>query len=249
MDLAGMIDEVRERLGETDGLDDFWTDDEITRAINEAIVRFCYEDQWPFLLTEWDSSITVDEDELDLPQSVSLTRVFNLAINGDTLATPRMLTRVSPQEGFRLRHMYSNMSGCPRWYYITRTDLSTSSAPPITYTAKLIPTSDGDYDVEAQYMAVPDELATDTDEPMVPPEYQEAIVAWATGKLFLKELGISQKSQEQFQIYSKVLAQAIQDLKAFDLDETVAWGRNEPLRGYWAQEFDPRFRVPPTLGS
>lgn len=246
MDLTALRLEVRERLNELTA--DFYTTDEIDRAINEAIRRFCAEETWPFLLTEWTSSFTTDDDELDLPSDVSLTRVFNIAISGTNLSRPRMLTRVDSKEGFVLRHEYSLSTGTPRWYYITRSNQNDDNAPPVTYTAKLVPASDGDYDVEAQYLAIPATLTGTSEEPMVPTEYQEAVVAWATGKLFLKELGISQKASEQFGIYAKVLEQARKDLRAFSLDEVVAWGRREPLRGMQAATDDPRFRTPQNLG-
>lgn len=247
MELTTLRLEVRERLGELTA--DFFTDDEVDRAINEAVKRFCAEEKWPFLITEWTSSITSASDELPLPSNVSLTRLFNLAIDSSSLAHPRMLERVDPQEGFALRHQYDTTTGSPRWYYIASTNLSVDEAPPIVYTARLIPAPDGDYDVEAQYMAVPVELSGASDEPMVPEEYQDAIPAWAAGKLFLKELSISQKANEQFAIYQKVLSQARADLKSFDLDEVVAWGRRHPLRGPWASTSDVYGRIPPTLGT
>lgn len=244
MDLTDLRLEVRERLNELTA--DFYTTDEVDRAINEAIRRFCAEEQWPFLMTEWTSAIVTDDTELDLPSDVSLTRVFNLSIDGDNLSTARMLERVAPAEGFALRHQWQDHVGSPRWYYITRSNQSTDNAPPVTYTAKLVPQSDGDYDVEAQYMAIPATLTLASEEPMVPTEYQEAIVAWATGKLFLKELQISQKASEQFRIYGTVLEQARKDLRSFSQDEVVAWGRKQPMRGYWA--ITPADRTPPTLG-
>jgi hypothetical protein len=188
-----------------------------------------------------------DDNELILPSDISLTRVFNLAVDGTNLASPQMLERVDPQEGFALRFQYDGHTGTPRWYYITRSNQSDDNAPPVTYTAKVIPVPDEAYDVEAQYFAVPTTLTGDAEEPMVPTEYQEAIVAWATGKLFLKELGISQKASEQFSLYAKVLEQARNDLKSFDLDETVALGRRLPTRGPWAQQ-TVRDRIPPILG-
>ncbi len=244
MDLADLRLEVRERLNELSA--DFFTTDEVDRAINEAIRRFCAEEQWPFLLTEWTSTLAEGVAEIDLPSDISLTRVFNLSIDGTNLAVPRMLERVDPKEGFVLRHTYSNGTGTPRWYYITRSNQSTDEAPPVTYTAKVVPSSDGEYDVEALYMVVPNLLTGTSEEPMVPTEYQEAIAAWATGKLFLKELGVSQKASEQFGIYAKILEQARKDLRAFSLDEIVAWGRREPLRGLDTR--DPRARTPQNLG-
>lgn len=236
--------EVRERVGEL--VADFWTDAEVDRAINEAVRRFCAEEPWPFLLTEWSSAVTNGIDELDLPPDVSLTRVFNLSIDGTSLAQPVLLERVDPSEGFRLRFQYQDRNSTPAWYYIARSNQDADGAPPVVYTARLIPTPDDDFTVEAQYMAVPLLLSGASDEPMVPVEYQEAIPAWAAGKLFLKELQISQKASEQFRIYGTVLDQARRDLKAFNLDEIVAWGRRQPMRGYWSMTVQDR--IPPTLG-
>ncbi len=84
----------------------------------------------------------------------------------------------------------------------------------------------------------------------MPEEYQEAIPAWATGKLFLKEFSISQKASEQFSLYAKVLGQAKRDLQSFDMDEVVAWGRQEPLgRRYVGRAPGANYRLPPTLGG
>jgi hypothetical protein len=250
VDLSTIRTEVRERLAETSA--DFFTDDEVDRAINEAVRRFCAEEQWPFLLTEW-SLDELEEDtdgsavaEIDLPTNVSLRNVFNLAVSGSSLAHPQMLERVDSNEGFRLRHAYEDITGAPRWYYITRTNASEDESSTLTYTLKLIPAPDTtDYQFEAQYMVQPAYLSGDTDEPMVPEEYHEAICAWAAGKLFLKELGISQKSSEQFQLYQKVLEQARADLRSFALDEVVAWGRRLPRY----DSYEPRMRIPPTLGG
>lgn len=249
MDLTDIRTEVRARIQELTA--DFYTDTEVDNAINEAQRRFCNEEKWPFLLTEFSSTLSVGSDELDLPNNVSLNRIFNISISGDVLPYGRMLERVDPQEGFRLRQMYnitSPIRGIPRWYYITRSNQDADGAPPIIYTAKFVPLADNDYTVDGQYMMVPLDLTGGADEPTVPIEYQEAIVAWATGKLFLKEFSISQKASEQFSIYAKVLEQARQDLKTFDLDEVVALGRRNPLRGAWDATNDVRYRTPPTLG-
>jgi hypothetical protein len=247
VDLSDLRTSVRNIIGETTA--DFFGSDEVDTEINNAYRRFCAEERWPWLLTELDDSITSASDELTLPADVSLTKLFNLSISGGSLARPRVLERVDPAEGFRLRHQYTYYVGPPRWYYITRSNLAADEAPPTYYTAKFVPFPDADYTVEGQYLAVPVLLSGQSDEPMVPTEYQEAIVAYAAGKLFLKEFQISQKASEQFAIYAKILEQARVDMKQFDVDEIVAWGRKQPLRGYWGIETDPRFRTTPTLGG
>lgn len=228
MDLTTLRLEVRERLGELES--DFFTDSEVDRAINEAIRRFSSEERWPWLYTEWTSSLTANDNSLALPSNVSLNRVINMSASGGSLARPRLLERLDPSGGFRARFTFDQRTGPPMYYYIATTNLSDDQAPPVVYTARIIPTPDVDYDIEAQYMAVPVELSGEADEPMVPEEYQEAIPAWAAGKLFLKEFAISGKANEQFSLYQKVLDQAREDVMVPNMDEQVAWGREAPTR-------------------
>lgn len=231
MTLDELIDEVRERLGETTEAD-FFTDAEITRSLNEAVRRFSNEERWPWLYTEFEETTTADEDDIDLPDDVSINRVFALNIMDDsTLNGGQMLERLTPMEGFRSRHAYRNGAGVPRWYYISHTNLNDDGAPPLRYTARLIPTPDQAYTITGIYMLVPPLLSGAGDEPVVPEEYQQALPAYAAGLLFLKELEISQKASEQFQIYNSVLQNARKDTQQQDLDEIVAWGRSKPSGG------------------
>ena len=251
MDLTDLRLETRERLGELTA--DFWTDVEVDRAINEALNRFCMEEKWPFLLTDYSNTLAAATTELDLPDDVSLNRMFNLAVSGGSLSYGRMLERLSSADGFRQQFNAQALTGPPRWYYIIRSSAIVVGAPPTVYTVKFIPTPDVDYDLSGQYMAVPTMLSGAQDEPVIPTEYQEAIPARAAGKLFLKEnmAAISQKASEQFQLYFQVLAQARKDFKEFDLDETVAWGRSHPhgrRPGRGLMTNDPWNRIPPTLG-
>ncbi len=245
MDFDTLRDEVRERLGELE--EDFFLDVEVDRAINEAIKRFSAEERWEWLFTEATDTLPEATDELDLPLNVGPNRVFNISVSGGSLGTVsgRILEKVLPTEGFRLRHLWDPRTSSPRWYYITS---AFSDAAGTTYTARFIPVPDADYDIEYQYLAVPDDLSGATDEPQIPLEYQEAIPAWAAGKLFLKEFSISQKANEQFALYAKVLQQARKDMKEFDYDETVAWGRHQPVYRYDYKDRAVRNRIPPTLG-
>ena len=244
MNLSTLRQEVRERIGELE--EDFFSDDEVDRAINEAVRRFSAEEPWPWLYTEWTSALDGDDNSLDLPSNISLNRIFNMSVSGGSLAQPRLLERLEPKAGFRARFIYDQRTGPPRWYYIAASNQDDDGAPPVTYTARVIPTPDDDYDVEAQYLAVPAELSGDADEPQVPDEYQEAIIAWAVGKLFLKEFSISQKASEQFSIYAKVLDQAREDTLALHQDEDVAWGREAPMRRYRSRHEYVMDRIPPS---
>lgn len=252
MNLGELKTETRQRIGETTEYD-FFGETEITNALNEGLRRFSNEERWPWLYAEFTGTTTEDDEDFALPANIAINRVFGLNImDTGTLAGGQMLERVQPMEGFRLRHTHNNYSGVPRYYYIAQTNLYADDEPPITYTAKLIPTPDAAYDVNGIYLIVPPEMSSDNDEPAMPPEYQMALPAYAAGVLFLKELSISQKASEQFSIYNSILANAIKETKQFDADEVVAWGRSKPARRPgWGQSWtsDILSRVSPTLGQ
>lgn len=224
MDLGDIRTDVRERIGEDSA--DFFTDAEVDRAINIAQTTFIAEEPWPWLYTEWATSIAEGVDTLELPSNASLHRVFNLSIFGGSLYRGRQLERVEPAAGFRIRHGYEAANACPRYYYLTS---ATRDAAEVLYVVRLTPVPDVDYDIEAQYLRVPAELTGSTDVPDLPDEYHPALPAWAAGHLFLKEMDISQKAQEQFQLYFGVLAQA-RKLLEVQVDEQIAWSRGTPTR-------------------
>jgi hypothetical protein len=251
--LADLRSEVRERIGETSEAD-FFTDAEIDRALNEGLKRFSNEERWPWLFADYSATMQTGVDELDLPDNIAINRIFALSIMDTNVVNGGvMIERVTPMEGFRLRHQYRNSTNVPRWYYITRTNLADDGEPPIRYTAKLIPTPSADYDVSGIYMAVPLLLDGSSNSPMMPEEYQAALPAYAAGLLFLKELEVSQKASEQFAIYNSILQNALKETKRFDEDEIVAWGRSKPSgrRGFGLEGGSDMFwgRVAPTLGQ
>src|SRR6185436_18193500 len=104
-----------------------------------------------------------------------------------------ILERVSPDEGFRIRHEYEGLTQPPSYYYLTSASVD---ADAVVYVVKLTPVPDVAYDVEAQYLRVPIDLSAPTDSPDMPQEFHPALPAWAAGHLFLKEMDISQKAQE-----------------------------------------------------
>lgn len=248
MDLTTLRLEVRERIGELEA--DFFTDVEVDRAINEAIRRFSNEERWPWLTVEFSDSLADGVDTLALPSGVPPNRIFNLSVDGDTLIQPRVLERVNADEGFRLRHAWSGHESRPRWYYVHMTNLDAEAEAPVVYTIRFIPVPEADYTVEGQYLLVPNDLSGGSDEPQVPTEYQDAIPAWAAGKLFLKEQAVSQKANEQFAIYRNVVEQARTEMFETNVDQTIAWGREHPGEGVVHSEYEYVMgRVPPTLGS
>lgn len=224
MDLADIRTDVRERIGEDTA--DFFTDAEVDRAINLAQTTFTAEELWPWLYTEYATTIAEGEDTLELPENVSWHRLFNLTVFGGALYRGRLVERVEPQAGFRARHEFSGSPSCPSYYYLTS---AASDASSTIYVARFIPVPDVDYDIEAQYLRVPADLVSTDDVPDMPLEFHPALPAYAAAHLFLKEMEISQKAQEQYQLYFNVLAQA-KKLLEVQVDENVAWSREVPLR-------------------
>ena len=239
MDLADIRTDVRERIGEDTA--DFFTDAEVDRAINLAQTTFTAEEPWPWLYTEYATTIAEGEDTLELPENVSWHRLFNLTVFGGSLYRGRVIERLEPQAGFRIRHEYTGLAQCPAYYYLTS---AASDASSTVYVARFVPTPDVDYDIEAQYLRVPDELVSTDDVPDMPLEFHPALPAYAAAKLFLNEVEISQKAQEQFQLYFGVLAQA-RKLLEVQLDETPAWGRDVVRLRRSGRTID---RIAPTLG-
>lgn len=245
MNLGDMRQEVRERLHELDPR--FWTDSEINRALNEANVRFGAEERWPWLLSEGTATLVADDDEITFPSNVAVNRVTGIGIEGESLGWPEELERIRPDEGFKMRRRWSNTTGRPRYYYTARATRNVDDEDIVTYVMKVVPAADGDYDIEYQYAAQPTSMDADTDSPDCPLEYHDAIVSWATGKLFLKEIELSKKAEEQFGVYMKVVDQARKEVANPSTDQTVAWGRSHPGEYYLRDESIWR-RLPPTLG-
>jgi hypothetical protein len=241
--------EVRERLGELSA--NFFTDVEVDRAINQAVQHFNAEEQWPWLFTSFTGQVGLsgpDDDELALPDDVSLNRFFNLSASGGSLSRPKVLERVAPDAGFRLRFANDSRQSAPCYYYLTSAVADVGNDIHVTYSMKLIPQPDTTYDLEAQYLRVPATMSGVNDLTDCPKAYDDAVPSWAAGKLFLKEFGISQKASEQFAVYKDTLDQARHDLLTQSQDEVVAWGRELPENRYTSKSDYVLGRIPPTLG-
>jgi hypothetical protein len=239
--------EVRERIGELTA--DFFTDSEVDRAINEAVRRFSNEEKWPWLYTEYNTSLAASDDTLELPSDVSPNRAFNVALVDDNLAQPRSLERVQPEAGFRLRYANWLRESAPKYYYLTSAIVDGSAAT--NYVMRVVPSPDLSYDLFLQYMRVPSLLTAGGDTLDVPEQYSDAIPAYASGKLFLKEFAISNKAGEQFSIYGSIVESARDEAFTPMTDEKVAWGREHPGESRLMTEHDYVMgRIPGTgLGS
>ena len=232
MNLATAKAEVRERLGETTE-EDFWKDAQVLRALNEAQRRFSLEEKWPWLYASYQAAdLAQGATSIELIDAVDYSRHFSIAltkVGGDgRIVIPR---RITPAQGLTVKQKYAGARSEPRYYYLHRTvrNIYDEGVPnALANIAEMVPAADATYNVEYQFIRVPDELETDEQELDCPRPYQEAIIAYATGLLWLKELNGGGKAQEQFNIYNIVVEQGRNELNGIDLDQTVVWGRTPP---------------------
>jgi hypothetical protein len=229
--LTDIRTDVRERIGEDAA--DFFTDAEVDRAINLGVTTFSAEELWPWLYTTYSSTLLSGVTTKALPDDVSIHRFFNLAIFGGDLSRGRLLERVDPQAGFRIKYSYTALNQAPIYYFVSAAE----NAGATTYTITFVPTPNTSYDLEGIYLRKPAVLSAGGDEPDIPEEFQPAVPAWAAGHLLLKEVQISQKAQEQFALYNKVAEQA-RKLLEVHLDMRTAWSRQTPLRRLKPSVFD-----------
>ena len=83
----------------------------------------------------------------------------------------------------------------------------------------------------------------------MPDQYVDAIVSWATYKLWLKELNGQAKAVEQLQLYQQVLKMAVTDQRTQSNEDLLIVGGAEPQ---WMRKDSTaysQFRMPNTLGG
>jgi hypothetical protein len=113
---------------------------------------------------------------------------------------------------------------------------------------QFVPTLSRNCDIEFQYIRDPAEAVDDGDPLDVPDEYAMGVCAYATGHLYLKELTNSQKADEQFALYRKVVDDARRQLRALNSDQGFGWGRNQPEYGAMPEDAWVQMVTPELLG-
>ena len=239
--------EVRDILGED--VADFWKDAELNRYINDAHFRVLNEERWPWLITEGSGSLAAGIDELEVEVGVSFAKHVNISLTKEGDSRLYQPKRVSASKGFDLRTMYAagTTQSYPEWFYLTSV-ADGSAAGSFTSTVRFVPTPTSTMEVEYQYTRTPDDFTADSDIPDLPREYHMALVHYAAGKGWLKELNGASKAQEQFEMYGGVVAQMRDDFQTQADDDVLVFGRDEPqyddARTF--SDWDPR--LPETLG-
>ena len=246
--LEDMRSEVRQRLGELTA--DFWTDDYIDSQLNAGAVRFCREERWDWLQAiQTGVVVAANATSIDLVDDIDSTRTFSLVYKPDTATLEsqyQILQRVSPSQGWELRTRYPN-AGTPLYFYVAK--VVDTAGPPVTVNLQLHIVPKVQYDGTIEYLYFREQSTFTTgEEPIIPEAYQEAVVAWATGMCWLKELNGGGKAQEQFNVYQSVLQQALRDQKSQANDDILIWG-GAPPQGRMLTPHDwVRTRTLPTLG-
>jgi hypothetical protein len=242
------LTEVRARLQEL--VADFWTDAELYRALNEGITRFAMEEKWPYLYTiSTGTVVTAGTATMPIVAGVAYEREFNLILTLTGDSRPRMPARVSPNEGYRLRRTYYTNSQEPIAYYIA-SEAGVLTTGVYTATVRFVPPMTRNATVEYQYIRDPVLVLSGatTEHLDVPPEFVMGPIAYATGHLFLKELQFSQKADEQFGLYRKVVQDAMRESRKLTPDSGFAWGSNQPQFGYIDDDVFTELVTPPMLG-
>lgn len=247
MDLLAMRTEVRDIVGEL--VADFWTDAELNRYITEAQFKFLGEAQWPWLVTASTLSFTGGTPTASFAESVEPQNIIAVSLEkvGDTRRYA--LQRVSPAKGFELQNRYSTAttSSYPGWWYASAVADADSDNLYI-YTVTLIPTPTSNMTFRFLYLRDGVVLSGDTVEPDLPVEFHKALVHYAAGTAWLKELNGGPKAQEQFDLYNLTVVQAKREFFADNNDQPLVMGKNEPQYEIGRPPQDPwLMRMPETL--
>jgi hypothetical protein len=217
--------EVRDIIGEDSA--DFWTDAELNRHINEGLKRWTGENRWSYLLTESTGQLLAGDADYQLTEGVADYRHLNIMLTRDGDTRPYLAKRVSPARGFRLRQAYYTPQSYPTWFYVTSAVDVDNDGVFIT-TIKFIPEPTNNVDLEFQHYRTPEPLDADLDVPDMPLAYHKALVHFAAGTAWLKELSAGQKAQEQFSLYDAIVREAQGDEESAADDEVLVWGGDTP---------------------
>jgi hypothetical protein len=246
-----LIAEVRSRLAETTA--DYWSDDQVKRMLDEGVRRFCHEARWPWLFTvQKNIPVVAGNPDIEAIDDVDLTRHLAVVLVRNSDSRVIIPSKVTPSDGVRMRTVF-NTNAEPRFWYSAKTVNNTyidGDGPDVAQIITLVPTPDVAYTAEYHYYREPAAL-TSTTEPEVPPQYQEAVIAWATYELWKHEVDATvsgPKAGEQLSTYNKVVADALREFRGLADDESIVWGKQDP-EPQWPMTTDEwvRAHIPTTI--
>lgn len=234
MNLGQMRTEVRDIIGEEE--EDFWSDLELNRYLNEAHYRFLSEERWPWLLTEGTAQLaSADDGELELTEGVAATRHINITLAGSGATRLYQPRRVTPAEGFMLKNRYAlnTTAAYPEYFYITSVS-SPADDGSFVYIIRFIPAPSADMDVSYQYFRAGAEMDADNIVPHLPVEFHKALIHYAAGTAWLKELNGENKAGEQFQMYAGVVEECRGEWLVATEDDPTVMGA-DPIARSWGE--------------
>jgi hypothetical protein len=143
--------------------------------------------------------------------------------------------------------MYTQPTTYPAWYYVASV---TSDTGVVDTVLRFIPAPVSDLDVDYQFFRTPDDMVDDIDIPDLPVTYHQALVHYAAGTAWLKELNGRGKAEEQYQSYAGIVEQARGEWMTQADDDPIVMGQDEPQydRGVWSTADPLYLRMPSTLG-
>lgn len=250
MDLSVARTQVRYILGETTA--DFWTDAELNLYLLEAMHRFLGESNWPWLITAGTNvTFTGGTATAALAESVEAANIIAISLEKTGESRRYIPRRVSPVKGFQLQTDYSTTTtnSYPMWWYVSASADSDNDNLYVQ-TITLIPTPTAGMTLRFLYLRDPAAAFTsDTDEPDLPVEYHKALVHYAAGTAWLKELNGGAKAQEQFDLYSTIVDAAKREYMGQVETMPLIMGGDEPQYSSRYRPQDPwMLRIPETLG-
>lgn len=181
MNLGEIRERAERRFRDTGGLivgTNTWN-----QHINQAMREFLRAGRWPFTVTSETISVSPNTRLVDLDAVMtadaaevisSIENVYDLT--NDRIVQPMPYYALSPQEPWRFRlYIESQDPGEPALFSVVGKDLF------------LVPPPREAVSLRVYWFQDPTDLEDDTDEPVVPARYQEALVSGAVAKAHLDD--------------------------------------------------------------
>lgn len=172
MAAASTFRNIQDRVLDTLSKSDSTTRDRVKNGINLGYQDFINREQWPFRETAINLSLTAGQQEYSLTSNITDLEQRNITSVTIQDSAPAKLTYM-PYE--RLRMLYPdfdhNNAGVPRYYYLK----GRSSG----YNIGFYPIPSTDLTTEIDYHKAITELSADSDQPIIPVAYREALVHYA----------------------------------------------------------------------
>ena len=174
MTFQELYEELQEYLGNRTDL----TDAKAQDAINRAYLRIC--DSFNFYGTDdTDTTITTSDGTASYTRPTDIDEIISVKITGDTEYTLDLRTI--------------------DWYERQDTSSDNTGVPEVCvpYGANLLfwPTPDDTYSIRIRGKSVPTEMSSDSDEPVIPTKWHEAIILSAASRECFKR-GMIERGQD-----------------------------------------------------